>query len=94
MSVYSPRSAQAALRARDRNNLELRNGESPSLFDDIGDRDQLLASGGRQQESAARAYAFYAFILGQSLLVDAKSAAKASEVSEFCARLLIGEPRR
>ena len=48
------------------------------------------ALGHAPQEAQARALALYAFIFGQSLIMEGASAAKARELRERCGRMLIG----
>lgn len=48
------------------------------------------ALGHDPQESGARALALYAFIFGQSLIIEGVSATKGRELRDRCARLLIG----
>ena len=48
------------------------------------------ALGHARQEAQARALALYAFIFGQSLIVEGVATAKARDLKERCARLLIG----
>jgi AcrR family transcriptional regulator len=48
------------------------------------------ALGHEPQEAGARALALYAFIFGQSLIMEGASAAKARELRDRCGRLLIG----
>jgi AcrR family transcriptional regulator len=48
------------------------------------------ALGHEPREATARALALYAFIFGQSLIMEGASAAKAREIRDRCARLFIG----
>jgi hypothetical protein len=48
------------------------------------------ALGHARQEERARALALYAFIFGQSLIVEGVATAEARDLRERCARLLIG----
>jgi len=48
------------------------------------------ALGHARQEAQARALALYAFIFGQSLIVEGVATAEARDLRERCARLLIG----